>query len=96
VDAVGAVPGHRNRPDATGPAGVGEQGKSTMGVPQERRRSCRFHRKLPGGRYRVTNSRRPPAAALGCGAGERRALGWYRWRQGNEARREERQEVIAP
>jgi hypothetical protein len=44
----------------------------------------------------VTNSRRPPAEALGRGAGERRALGWYRWREGNEARREERQEVIAP
>jgi len=96
VDAVGAVPEHRNRPDAAGPAGVGEQGKSTIGVPQERRRSCRFHRHESGRRYRMTNSRRPPAAALGRRAGETRALGWYRWRQGNEARREERQEVIAP
>ena len=96
MDAVGAVPEHRNRPDAAGPAGVGEQGKSTIGVPQERRRSCRFHRHESGRRYRMTNSRRPPAAALGRRAGETRAPGWYRWRQGNEARREERQEVIAP
>ena len=63
MDAVGAVPEHRNRPDAAGPAGVGEQGKSTIGVPQERRRSCRFHRHESGRRYRMTNSRRPPAAA---------------------------------
>ena len=56
MDAVGAAPEHRNRPDAAGPAGVGEQGKSTMGVPRERRRSFRFHRQKPGWRYRVTNS----------------------------------------
>ena len=34
MDAVGAAPKHRNRPDAIGPAGVGEQGKSTMGFPR--------------------------------------------------------------
>ena len=46
MDAAGAVPERRNRPDAACPAAVGEQGRSTIAVPQERRRSCRLRCRL--------------------------------------------------
>src|SRR5262249_20933880 len=61
----GATPRHRTGlVSAVLPAST-EQGKRTIGVPQELGRPCRLLRAIPGRGYRVTNSRprrrtRPP------------------------------------
>ena len=59
------------------PAGVGEHVQTGIGVPQELGRSCRFHGRIPGRGYRVTNPR-PDAAARSGGGSETCVIPWYR------------------
>jgi len=79
-----------------GPAGVEEQGKSTIGVAQERRRPGRFHPE--SGRGNRSEERKPPALGVarhadGSEASVHRLVPPS---EGDEVRRDERPGVVAP
>src|SRR5262249_50874937 len=79
------------------PAGVEEQGKEAMGVSQELGRSCRLHGIIRPFRGRRTQST-PGSPSLRCATGgaKPKAHRVVPPSKGNEARREGRQEVVAP
>src|SRR5271165_5741931 len=77
VPLAGATRAFRNRSGTRRPAGVGEHVQTGIGVPQELGSSCRFHGRLPGGGYRVTNPR-PAVVARSGGGSERCVIPWYR------------------
>lgn len=64
-------------------------------VPQERRRSCRLHGRNPGRRYRVTNSRPVAECPAATGETKRPNTPVVTPSEGNEVRRDGRQEVVA-
>jgi hypothetical protein len=78
------------------PAGVEEHEQTGIGVPQELGRSCHLHGRNPGRGHRVTNPRLDDGRALPSSGANRCVIPWYRPREGNEARREGRQEVGVP
>jgi hypothetical protein len=73
-------------PGACDPAGVEEQGTFTLGFPRNLGGPSIFS-EIPGGRYRVTNSR-PVADASGGLGSETRMRPGYRPCEGNEVRRD--------
>jgi hypothetical protein len=74
------------------PAGVEEHEQTGMGAPQELGRTCQLHGRIPGGRYRVTNSRLGQGALPRCREIESGSAPVVPPSEGNEARREGRQE----
>ena len=96
MDAVGAVPGHRNGLMPSVLPGSESRARAQSGFPRNVGDPAVSTDQSPGRRYRVTNSRRPPAAALGRGAGETRALSGIARAKETKRGETERQEVIAP
>jgi len=77
VHLAGATRAFRYRSGMFRPAGVGEHAQTGIGVPQELGRSCRFHGRMPGRGYRVTNPR-PEVVARSDGGSERCVIPWHR------------------
>jgi len=95
VQTSGATRAFHKRSGTHRPAGVGDHVQTGIGVPQGLGRSCRFHGRILGWGYRVNNPR--PGVVCTQRRRERNMRApVVPPSEGNEVRREERQEVAVP